>query len=135
MVKNKIKTLGDYISGGEHEFLAFIKDSASLAFSNRSNYNTHGNDLGTTHFGVLVCNRELENKRSEENDRAKFFYKDKPIYNKDSDISFRDFSYNAKVISEVPLSLSTSFYSGRHLDKGSKEFRKAKELLQKYGIY
>jgi len=135
MKMKKKKTLGDYISSGEHEFLAFIKDNSSLHFSNRSNYHTHGNDLGTTHFGVLVCNRELENKRSEENDKAKFFYKDKPIYDKDSDISFRDFSYNAEVISEVPLSLSTSFHSGRHLDKGSKEFREARNLLKKYGIY
>lgn len=128
-----IKNLGDYIPGGKHEFIAFVKNEGS---PNSSKYNTIGNKLGKIHFGVLVCERQLESKRDKENDKVKFFYKDNPVYDGDSNISYRDFSYDAKVISEVPLSLSTGFfYSGQHLKKKSKEFREAKKLLNSHGIY
>jgi len=132
----KMKTLEDYISSGRHEFVAFVRNMMSLSYFSRFNHGTWGNDLGKIHFGVLVCDRKSESKRLEENDRVKFFYKKQPMYDKDSDITFGDFSYSAKVISEVPLSLEIhSFYSMYNLKKSSKEFREAKELLKKYGLF
>jgi len=125
------KTLGDYISHGHHEFVAFVRNMASLCDTNRDNYGTWGNDLGNIHMGILVCNR------SESKQKAQFFHKEEPVYNGDSNIIFGNFDYSdAKVISEVPLSLElSSFWSGEHLKKGSKEFREAKALMKKYGIY
>lgn len=84
----------------------------------------------------MVCERELESERSEGDDRAKFFYKEPPRFDGDSDIVSVDFEYSTKVISEVPLALEIEgVYSGWHLKKGSKEFREAKKLLQRYCIY
>ena len=131
MVK-KTKTLGDYITSGRHEFVAFVKDEASLFDGGRSNHGTHGNNLGKIYFGVLVCGKRSE---KDEEYTVRFFCKDSPIYKDDSDISFRDFGYNASVDNENPLAISTTFTRGWHLKTKSKEFDEAKELLQKYGLY
>jgi len=130
------KTLGDYISSGKHEFVAFVRNMMSLNDGSRSNHGTYGNNLGQICFGVLVCDRKPKLVRDEDNNRAKFYHKEQPLYDGDSDITFGDFSYNAKVISEVPLSLEIySFHSSHNLKKSSEEFKEAKKLLQKYGIY
>ena len=131
MAKNK--TLADYITSGKHEFVAFVRSNQSLMPGNRGNYGTIGNELGLTSLGVLVCERQSEN---DETSRARFFYKSKHIYGGDSDIAFRDFYYkNAEVISELPLSISATTLNGNPLEKFSKEYREAKKLLKKYGLY
>ena len=131
----KTKTLGDYISFGIHEFVAFVKDEGSLWDGSRSNCGTHGNNLGKRYLGVLVCERKIESERDEKGNEVKFFYKDNPIYEQDSNISYRTFSYDSKIDSENPLAISTSFSSGNHLNSESKGFEEAKELLEKYGLY
>lgn len=124
----KTKTLGDYISLGKHEFVAFVKNRNS---PQSSNHKTIGNDLGKIYFGVLVCEKGL----SSDNDLIIFYHKQVPTYKDDSNIMFTDFGYQAKVITEVPLSLETSFWSSNYLKKRSKEFKEAKKLLQNYGLY
>ena len=130
MRKQKSKTLGDYIFFGKHEFVAFVNDGVT-----RESRALSGNNLGIIHFGVLVCDIGDEFVRDKTDYKAKFFYKSPPRYKKDSDITFGDFEYSAKVIQEVPLTISTSFWSSDTLKIDTKEFREAKKLLQKYGIY
>ena len=133
---DKSKTLGDYISSGRHEFVAHVRNMMSLNNSSRSNHGTWGNDLGKIHLGVLVCDRKPESERDEKGDVARFFYKSSPRNEGDSDIMLRDLAYSAKVISEVPLGLEVhSFHSGWHLEMKSKEFKEARRLLQRYGLY
>lgn len=121
-MKKKTKTLGDYISSGRHEFVAFIRDMVSSR-------GTVGSKLGETHFGVIVCDRENWSD-------AKFFHKSDPIYRGDSDISQGIFSYDAKVISELPLSLEIhSFYNEEQLKLRSNQYREAKKLLKKHGLF
>ncbi len=124
--ERKNKTLGDYISCGRHEFVAFVKNRNS---PQSSNHGTIGNELGDIMMGVLVCDRQSPDTK------AKFFYKPKRIFNGYSDILCGELDYDAEVVSEVPLSLLTSFYSDNWLKAFSREFREAKQLLKKYGIY
>jgi len=130
-MNTKTKTLGDYITCGRHEFVAHIRNMASLCDGNRSNHHTIGNNLGEIYIGVLVCDM------SDSTGRAQFFHKEPPIYNGDSDIMFGDFDYSsAKVISEVPLGIELDgFWSGQQLEKRGKRFKEAKALMKKYGIY
>jgi len=116
------KTLGDYISAGNHESIAFVKNSESYDV---------GNKLGNLFFGVLVCDRG----NSKGNDRAKLFHKTTPLIIRDSDIAFMDFSYGAEVFSEIPLGISATIFQEWILQKHTEEFQKARELLKKYGIY
>jgi|SRR3989338_2534588 len=127
--ERKNKTLGDYISCGRHEFVAFVKNRNS---PQSSNHGTIGNNLGRIVMGVLVCERQSPNDNET---KAKFFHKSQPVYDGDSNIFCGDFSYDAEIVSEVPLSLLTSFYSGNWLKAFSREFHEAKQLLKKYGIY
>lgn len=122
----KEKTLADYITTGRHEFVAFVHDVHSR---DSSNHNTLGNLLGKIHLGVLVCDAERDCDV-----RATFFYKSPPKY-KESDIVCGTFGFKARVVSEVPLSLSTMFFGNQHLESRSEEFHKAKKLMERYGLY
>jgi len=122
------KILGDYIKYGKHELVAFVK-------SRLDNSADLGNKLRKSHLGVLVCERDIEIKRKEKGNEVKFFYKDKPTYKGDSDISFRDFGYDSEVVNEVPLGIIASTFSENHLKKGTKEFIEAREILRNYGVY
>ncbi len=127
------KTLADFISCGRHEFVAFARDRMSLSDTARSNCDTIGNDLGNIFFGILVCDKSgFKN----DNFDAKLFYKSEKRYDGDSDIHVSTLKYHdAEVISEVPLSLDVSFWSGNTLKARTNEFREARSLLRKYGIY
>ena len=50
-------------------------------------------------------------------------------------ISLGGLSYFADVINEIPLTISSTFWSRNQLEKRTKEFHEAKKLLKKYGIY
>ena len=118
------KTLGDYISAGRHELVAFIKDSFSAD-------PLKGNTLGKIVLGVLIC------ERSGPDDERKVIalYKSPPRYKGDSDIMWGDFGYSAQVDSENPLAITTSFNSCYHLKARSKAFREAKKVLEGHGVY
>ena len=128
MVKKR-KNLGDYLLHKDigFEFLAFIRQSLS---KNSSNFHTTGNMLGRTDLGILVRNYGEE--------KITFYHKKKSIYGGDSDIARSQSSELSSfvVVNEIPLSLETwGFDSGWHLKKNTPEFKKARELLKRYGIY
>jgi hypothetical protein len=128
------KNLRDYISFGNHEFIAFVKNKSSLV--NKEGHNTLGNDLGKTYLGILVCNKDSRNELFQQGNKVDFFYKEKSVYDGDSDIVFGDFDFkDAEIVNEVPLGIFTYFYNRYHLKKRTKEFYEAKKLLTKYGIY
>ena len=139
MAKEKAKTLGDYITGGRHEFVAHVRDMMSLSDTSRSNYGTYGNDLGNIHLGVLVCDRKWPSEGDESSrrqERAVFYFKEKPVYGGDSDITRSSFSYSERVVSEVPLAIEIhSFYDGWNLKEDSEEFNEARKLLEQHGLY
>ena len=118
------KTLGDYISAGRHELVAFIRDSFSADA-------LRGNTLGKTVLGVLICEREGPDDES----KVRAIYKYPPRFKEDSDIMWGDFDYSAQVDSENPLAITTSFNSRDHLKAESEEYEEAKKILRGHGVY
>ena len=126
----KGKTLADYIEFGTHELVAFVN-------GNKVNTASEGNLLGESNLGVLYIEKKFtDDEFYKKEDGVKFLYKKKSNYKPDSDIMIADFSLiRARVISEVPLGISTTYYNNFHLKKNSMEFREARKLLKKHGLY
>ena len=118
------KTLGDYVTSGTHEMLAFVHESVS-------HRNTIGNDLGRTYFGVIVCSRQSDSNELE----TEFFYKNPSgKYKGDSDICHATFGEDPKVLTEIPLSISTHFFDNNHLKNRNVNLREARQLLARHGL-